>query len=121
MTENITYPHTRVVITRQDYSSTLHNVFNLLVHDLMGGNLMTISSFQAIPLLQNRCFEHLLGPIYSQGQRCDVDSDIALIKLLRFLNKQRKSVQKIGCSPNGSDMMQAVMRTLHIHHQRLIA
>ena len=41
------------------------------------------------------------GPVYTERQRqcCNVTSDIALVELLRFLNKSSELLQKMGCKP----------------------
>ena len=54
--------------------------------------------------------------LYTERQRqcCDVASDIALNKLLRFLNKPSRLLQKIGFKPNWSDMTSALM--LQVNH-----
>ena len=42
------------------------------------------------------------GSVYTERQRhcCNVTRDIALIELLRFLNKSSELLQKMGCNPN---------------------
>ena len=41
---------------------------------------------------------------FSGCQCCNVASNITLIKMLRFLNKPNKSLQKMGWNPNWSDV-----------------
>ena len=62
------------------------------------------------------------GPVYTERQgRCrDVTSDIALIKLLRFLSKPKWVGPNMGCNSNWSDIMQSLMLMLQINHWRLV-
>ena len=63
-----------------------------------------------------------LGPIYTerQDQCCNVTSDIALIKLLRFLNKPSESLQKLVATPIDQIWQEALILTLQINHWRLV-